>query len=38
MANNSKVSPDELAALFPHYEVSSQKMSQVEKKSVLVVF
>ena len=32
MANNSKVSPDELAALFPHYEVSSQKMSQVEKK------
>ena len=32
MPSHSKVSPEELDALFPQYEVSPQKMSQVEKR------
>ncbi|MDC0053756.1 hypothetical protein OAK05_05775 [Gammaproteobacteria bacterium] len=32
MSTQSKVSPEELAALLPQYEVSLEKMSRVEKK------
>ena len=32
MPSHSKVSPEELDALIPQYEVSPQKMSQVEKR------
>lgn len=32
MSTPSKVSPEELAALLPQYEVSPEKMSRVEKK------
>ena len=31
MSTQSKVSPEELAALLPHYEVSPEKMSRVQK-------
>ena len=32
MSTHSKVSPEELAALLPQYEVSPEKMSRVQKK------
>ena len=32
MSTESKVSPEELAALFPQYEVSPEKMSRVERR------
>ncbi len=32
MSTQSKVSPEELDALLPHYEVTPDKMSRVEKK------
>ena len=32
MSSHSKVSPEELEALFPQYEVTPEKMSQVEQR------
>lgn len=32
MSNQSKVSPEELAALLPHYEVTPERMSRVENR------
>jgi hypothetical protein len=38
MSNHSKVSLEELDALFPQTEVTIHQMSRVEKKSVLGAF